>query len=111
MVTSYESYVLCQMMKKDFIKHGFGIGAVIFALAAVIALPLRTVQFFTVLEDGTGFYSEMNFGVYLLFGILAASILALLFIGISCKVPYLEYIISAFFKVVNKKIDEFSLFL
>ena len=35
----------------------------------------------------------------------------LLFIGISCKVPYLEYIISAFFKVVNKKIDEFSLFL
>ena len=70
-------------MKKDFIKHGFGIGAVIFALAAVIALPLRTVQFFTVLEDGTGFYSEMNFGVYLLFGILAASILALLFIGIS----------------------------
>ncbi len=70
-------------MKKDFIKNGFGIGAVIFALAAVIALPLRTVQFFTVLEDGTGFYSEMNFGVYLLFGILAVSILALLFIGIS----------------------------
>lgn len=70
-------------MKKDFIKNGFGIGAAVLALAAVIALPLRTVQFFTVLEDGTGFYSERNFGVYLLFGILAASILALLFIGIS----------------------------
>ncbi len=70
-------------MKKDFIKNGFGIGAVIFAIAAIISLPLRTVQFFTVLEDGTGFYSELNFGVYLLFGVLAVSILALLFIGIS----------------------------
>ena len=70
-------------MKKDFIRNGFGIGAVIFALAAVIALPLRTVQFFTVLEDGTGFYSETDFGVYLLFGVLAVSILALLFIGVS----------------------------
>lgn len=70
-------------MKKDFIKSGFGTGAVILALAAVIALPLRTVQFFTVLEDGTGFYSETNFGIYLLFAVLGAAILSFLFIGIT----------------------------
>lgn len=70
-------------MKKDFLKSGFGIGSLIFAVAAIIALPLRTIQFFTVLEDGTGFYSQMNFGVYLLFAVIGAAIASLLILGIS----------------------------
>lgn len=70
-------------MKKDLLKSGFGIGSVIFAVAAAIALPLRTVQFFTVLEDGTGFYSEMNFGVYLLFSVFAAAVALMLILGLS----------------------------
>ncbi len=70
-------------MKKDLLKSGFGIGAVIFAVAAAILLPLRTVQFFTVLEDGTGFYSETDFGVYLLFSVFAAAVALILILGFS----------------------------
>lgn len=70
-------------MKKDLIKSGYGIGSVIFAVAAAIALPLRTVQFFTVLEDGTGFYSEINFGVYLLFSVFVAAVALMLILGLS----------------------------
>lgn len=70
-------------MKKDVITSGFGLGSLIFAVAAVILLPLRTVQFFTVLEDGTGFFSEINFGVYLLFTVFIAAIISLLFLGLS----------------------------
>lgn len=70
-------------MKKDLIKSGFGIGSVIFAVAAAILLPLRTVQFFTVLEDGTGFYSEIDFGVYLLFSVFTAAAALMLILGLS----------------------------
>lgn len=70
-------------MKKDLIKSGFGLGSVIFAVAALILLPMRTVQFFTVLEDGTGFFSEINFGVYLFFTVFAAAIVMLLVLGLS----------------------------
>ena len=70
-------------MKKSFFTSGYGLGAIIFAAAAVILLPLRTVQFFTVLEDGTGFFSETNFGVYLLYAVFIAAVAAMLIIGIS----------------------------
>ena len=42
-------------MKSLSVKSGFGLGAVIAVAAAVIALPIRTVQFFTIIESNTGF--------------------------------------------------------
>ncbi len=50
----------------------------IFGIAAVIALPLRTLQFFTVLEEGTGFYSQTDWSVYALYGVLGAAAVALI---------------------------------
>lgn len=50
----------------------------IFGIAAVIALPLRTLQFFTVLEAGTGFYSQTDWSVYALYGVLGAAAVALI---------------------------------
>ena len=70
-------------MKNFSVKNGFGIGAIILAVAAIIALPLRTIQFFTVLEGGTGFFNESNFSVYLLYFILAAAGIAFLVLGIA----------------------------
>ena len=64
-------------MKNFSVKSGFGLGAIIFAVAAVITLPLRTIQFFTVLEGGTGFYSSNDLSVYLLYGLIAASVIVL----------------------------------
>lgn len=77
-------------MNNKTIKGGFGIGVIIMAVAAVIALPLRTVQFFTVLEGSSGFYTEYNWSVYLLYGILLLSIVAVLIFGLA-KRKKLEY--------------------
>lgn len=65
------------------LKSGFNAGAVVLAVAALIAVPLRTVQFFTVLEGGTGFYTEMNWSVYLFFAVLIAAFAAFAVLGIS----------------------------
>ena len=70
-------------MKNFPVKSGFGLGAIIFAVAAVITLPLRTIQFFTVLEGGTGFYSSNDLSVYLLYGLIAASVIVFIALGIS----------------------------
>lgn len=78
-------------MKGFSVKNGFGIGAVIFAAAALIALPLRTVQFFTVIEgDKSGFYTENSFSVYALGFVLAAAAIAFLALG-SAKKNKLDY--------------------
>ncbi|MBR5561605.1 MAG: hypothetical protein IKW12_00475 [Clostridia bacterium] len=77
-------------MNNKSVKSGFGIGCIIFVAAALIAIPLRTIQFFTVLEGGTGFYSETDWSVYLLFGVLAVSIIAFLVFGFT-KRKTLEY--------------------
>lgn len=77
-------------MNNKSVKSGFGIGCIIFVVAAIIAIPVRTLQFFTVLESGTGFYAETDWSVYLLFGILSISILALLVFGFA-KRKKLEY--------------------
>lgn len=68
-------------MINKILKSSFGTGIVIFAAAAVIALPVRTLQFFTVLESGTGFFSKTDWSVYLLYAALAAAILAILLFG------------------------------
>lgn len=77
-------------MKSLSVKSGFGIGALIMVAAAIIALPVRTVQFFTVLESDTGFYSSSDWSVYLLSAVLIAAILAILFFGIA-KRKKLDY--------------------
>ncbi len=66
---------------KSITKSGFGIGTLIFVAAAIIALPIRTLQFFTVLESGTGFFSETDWSVYALALCVGAAILALLILG------------------------------
>ncbi len=65
------------------VKSGFGIGVIIFVAAAIIAIPVRILQFFTVMEGGTGFYSETNLSIYLLYGVVAAAIISLVIFGIS----------------------------
>ena len=68
-------------MNKLSVKSGFGIGALVFVAAAVIALPIRTLQYFTVLESETGFYSQPDWSV-LLNILLAAAAAAILLFGI-----------------------------
>ncbi len=66
---------------KSITKSGFGIGTLIFAAAAIIALPVRTLQYFTVLENDTGFFRENDWSVYLLGIILSAAIISLVVLG------------------------------
>ena len=62
-------------MKTFSLKGGSGVAAVIFAVAALIALPLRTIQYFTIVEnDGTGFFVANNWSVYLLGFVLAVAV-------------------------------------
>jgi len=44
----------------------------VFAAAALLALPLRTYQFFSIIEGSTGFYGRIDFSVYALYILLAA---------------------------------------
>lgn len=60
-------------MENKSLKSGFGIGMLIFVAAAVITLPVRTIQYFTVLESETGFFRETNWSVILLYAILTAA--------------------------------------
>lgn len=69
-------------MKNFSVKSGFGIGAIILAVAALIALPVRTIQFFTILEGGTGFFTETDFSVYFIYLVLIAAGIAFLVLGI-----------------------------
>ncbi len=66
---------------KSITKSGFGIGILIFVAAAIIALPVRTLQFFTVLESDTGFFSNNDWSVYLLIITVGAAILSFLLLG------------------------------
>ena len=69
-------------MKIKALTSGFGIGAVILIAAAIIALPVRTAQFFNILEGSTGFYKTTDWTVYLLYAVLAVAVIgfaALLF--------------------------------
>lgn len=81
-------------MKSLSVKSGFGLGAVIAVAAAIIALPIRTVQFFTIIESDTGFYSEVNSGVYLLYAVIAIAVAACLVLGIA-KRKKLDYSLEA----------------
>lgn len=78
-------------MKSFSAKNGFGIGYLIFIAASVIAVILRTVQFFTVIEsDGTGFYTEKGLSVYALYAVVAVSAAAFIVLGIT-KRKSLDY--------------------
>lgn len=63
-------------------KSGFGTGVLVFVAAAIIALPVRTLQYFTVLETDTGFFRENDWSVFVLGITAAAAILAFLALGI-----------------------------
>lgn len=69
-------------MNNKSVKGSFGIGCLIFAVAAIIALPLRVLQSFTIIEGGTGFYSESNWTVGALYAILTVTVVAILLLGI-----------------------------
>ncbi len=68
-------------MQKKITENIFGTGIIIFTVAVVVALPLRMVQYFTVLEPSTGFYSETGFTVWMLYGVLLAAAVALVTLG------------------------------
>ncbi len=68
-------------MINKILKSSFGAGLLFFAAAAVIALPVRTLQFFTVLESNTGFFTQNDWSVYLLYAVLAAAFLAVFSFG------------------------------
>ncbi|MBQ7654721.1 MAG: hypothetical protein IJS17_06580 [Clostridia bacterium] len=60
----------------------------IFLVFAVIAAALRLYQYFTIIETDTGFFSEENFTVPLLYGILAvAGVLIFVITYLAKKVP------------------------
>jgi len=61
-------------MNSTLLKQGFNAGVIVFAVASLIAIPLRTVQYFTVIEAETGFYSEKSFSVYLFAAVIIAAI-------------------------------------
>lgn len=46
-------------------KPVFTVEAIVFAAALLITLPLRTIQYYTIVEDGTGFYEKADFNLYL----------------------------------------------
>ncbi len=77
-------------MKSISVKKGFGIGSLIFVAAAVILLPVRTLQFFTVLENDTGFYSASDWSVYLLNAVAALAVIAIFVFGFA-KRKKLDY--------------------
>ncbi len=68
-------------MKTKALTSGFGLGAIILIAAAIIALPVRTTQYFRILEGTTGFYTTTDWTVYLLFAVLAVAIVAFLVLG------------------------------
>lgn len=45
------------------------------ALGLIILCPLRIYQYFTILESDTGFYSEIDFSVYIMYAVMAALII------------------------------------
>ena len=77
-------------MKNASVKNGFGVGILIFAAAAIIALPVRTLQFFTILESGTGFYSKTDWSVWVLYAVIAAAIVSIVAFGMT-KRKKLDY--------------------
>lgn len=69
-------------MKSFSLKSSSGIAAIVFAIAALIALPLRTIQYFTIIENnGTGFYKQTDWTVYVIGFILAVAVITLLVLG------------------------------
>lgn len=72
-------------MNNKSVKSGFGIGCIIFVAAAIIALPMRVFQSFTLIEGGTGFYTEKNWSIGVLYAVLIIAVLAILIFGLLKK--------------------------
>lgn len=73
-------------MKNKILNSGFGIGNIVFIAAVILALPLRIYQYVAgTLEPGTGFYTEADWSVYVLYAVLLAAAVASVVIGIIKK--------------------------
>lgn len=59
-------------MQKKSLLEGITFPAIIFAVISVIAIPLRTFQYFNNIEASTGFYMEQNTSVWALYALMAA---------------------------------------
>lgn len=53
-----------------------------FCAAAVILLPYRTYQFFSVIEPGTGFFAEYSVNVWLFYALMAVAVAACVIISL-----------------------------
>ncbi len=58
-------------MQKKTLLEGINLPAMVFAIVSVIALPLRTIQYFTNIEASTGFFTEKNIGIWALYAFMA----------------------------------------
>lgn len=70
------------MQKKSFLE-GINLPAAVFALVAIIALPLRTYQYLTNIEASTGFFVEKNIGVWALYALMAVICLFSIIYGLT----------------------------
>lgn len=69
------------LREKDLKKSVSFISSIIFAVALIIATPLRVLQYKNNIEAGTGFYTSTGVAVYLFYGIMVAAFVA--FIALS----------------------------
>ena len=53
-------------MQKNQVKSTVKSSFIIFLIALLTVIPIRTIQFFTILQPVTGFYSKTDWSVYVL---------------------------------------------
>lgn len=58
-------------MQKKSIFEGINLSAIIFAVITIIAIPLRTFQYFSNIEASTGFYKEKNAVIWVMYALAA----------------------------------------
>lgn len=65
-------------------KKGFSVmvEAIVLALVVILALPVRTIQYYSVIEHGTGFYTQQTFTITLLYILVAVAFVFYFVMGI-----------------------------
>lgn len=58
-------------MQKKSMLEGITLPAILFAIVAVVAIPLRTYQYFSNIEASTGFYIEKDAIIWVLYALMA----------------------------------------
>lgn len=62
--------------------------SIIFAVAALVAIPVRCYQYFNILEESTGFYSEKDWSVWVLYVLLGAALVSIWVIARKTRAQY-----------------------